>query len=147
MRQRVKNRVVRELSAALLNSGMSDSELHEFCISIIEHDGVIEEIAHSVLMILERSDMLNEESATLSPDEIEVRDAADYLKKHRVPKQLIIEGIKDFHPSLGEHIERRNPTINNALELFFKNSSKRDWNKLISRLTQDDYLQMLMDRI
>ncbi|MFL9690590.1 hypothetical protein [Aeromonas veronii] len=147
MRQRVKSRVIRELSAALLNSGMSDSELHEFCVSIIEHDGIIEEIAHSVLMILERSDMLNEESTALSPDEIEIRDAADYLKKHRIPKQLIIEGIKDFHPSLGEHIERRNFTINNALDLFFKNSSKRDWNKLISKLTEDDYLKMLMDRI
>lgn len=146
MRQRTKSRAIRELSAALLNSGLSDSELHEFCVSILDRSGPIDEIAHSILMILNRSDMLIEEQRELSPDEIEVREAAEYLKRNRVPKQLIIEGMKDFHPSLGEHIEKRKMTINSALELFFNNSNKRDWNKLISQLTEDDYLKMLMDR-
>lgn len=145
MRQRAKSRAIRELTAALLNSGLSDSELHEFCVAILERDGAIEEIAHAVLMILDRSGASTNEQH-LSSEEIEIREASEYLRRHRIPKQLIIEGIKDFHPALGEHIERRKLTIINALELFKQNSSKREWNNLISQLTKDEYLNMLMDR-
>ncbi|EOV0854465.1 hypothetical protein ACOKV8_004581 [Vibrio parahaemolyticus] len=145
MRKNTRTKVVREITATLLDSRLTDSELYEFCESILNGDNTMEDIALSVLGVLERSGVTPQQR--LSNDELRVQDAVEYLRRHKVTKPMIFESIKDFHPPLGEHLIRRNYTVQKAIQLFMKEVSKRDFDQFMHQITNDEYLDMIMRRI
>jgi len=147
--KRIKQvRLTRELASSLLNSSLSERELADLCHDILSNGPVLNEVAESILNLIEPIGRESVSRNSIYPEHVqdEARSAYNWLKSQGITKDKLFIALSMFNQDMDKFIDVEKPTIKEAMEFFINKVSTNEFHHFMSSFNDDDFIRMIEER-